>query len=246
MQYLDDNWVEKDNKIVGQRFKNKYEHSFIVLNYYLNSSKNSKKVKVKFDSGFEMITTVSAIRTGSVIDRLSPTVSSVGCIGYASMKDNPKEYHKWKAMLKRCYVESDKSYYRYGGKGVVVCDRWLRFDYYLEDIPLIEGFDLGLYNEGKLVLDKDIKAKGDMKIYSPDACKFVTVAENTKFSATGAKGKKIKVLNLSDNNIQSFDKISDFCKLYNLDRHMVMKNTNTNLAYKNFKIYLEGYLYETI
>lgn len=34
------------------------------------------------------------------------------------------EYKTYMAMLERCYSEGDEYYYRYGGRGIGVCDRW--------------------------------------------------------------------------------------------------------------------------
>ncbi len=33
-------------------------------------------------------------------------------------------YRSWQAMLRRCHVETDKDYPRYGAQGVRVCDEW--------------------------------------------------------------------------------------------------------------------------
>lgn len=35
------------------------------------------------------------------------------------------EFSSWRSMIKRCTNESHDSYQRYGGRGIVVCDRWL-------------------------------------------------------------------------------------------------------------------------
>lgn len=226
-------WIEKKSSLVGQTFTNIDGHVFTVLNYYSN-----KKFRVRFQSGFETFSINAHIRSGKIIDRLSPTVSAVGCIGYASMKDHPKEYHKWKAMLSRCYIETDKRYYSYGAKGVTVCDRWKRFDFYLEDLPFIDGYEEELYHKGKLVLDKDTKIEGN-KIYSLETCKFITVAENTKFSVKRTKGIGIKVYSAMHDIDKSYDSISAFCKEFKLNRHSIKKYINTDKEYKNFLFYTE-------
>lgn len=45
------------------------------------------------------------------------------------------EYWSWSAMLHRCYVPGDVRFHRYGGRGIVVCDRWRAdFKNFLEDM----------------------------------------------------------------------------------------------------------------
>jgi hypothetical protein len=45
------------------------------------------------------------------------------------------EYVAWKHMKSRCYNEADKSYDRYGGRGIMVCWRWRRsFESFLADM----------------------------------------------------------------------------------------------------------------
>jgi hypothetical protein len=49
-------------------------------------------------------------------------------IGYTSRKDPYRLnwHHRWKAMVRRCHVKTDKQYYNYGGRGIKVCNRWLK------------------------------------------------------------------------------------------------------------------------
>jgi hypothetical protein len=48
---------------------------------------------------------------------------------------NTKEYRAWIEMRRRCYDPKRPSYRLYGGRGVIVCDRW-RYDFaaFLEDV----------------------------------------------------------------------------------------------------------------
>jgi len=39
-------------------------------------------------------------------------------------KSHTPEWEAWRAMLKRCYKPNTRNYDRYGGRGIVVCDRW--------------------------------------------------------------------------------------------------------------------------
>ena len=43
-------------------------------------------------------------------------------------------YKTWDGMLQRCNNEKKKSYIDYGGRGIKVCDRWLRFENFFQDM----------------------------------------------------------------------------------------------------------------
>lgn len=43
-------------------------------------------------------------------------------------------YSSWTAMKQRCLNPNQTSYPRYGGIGITVCDRWMNFDEFLEDM----------------------------------------------------------------------------------------------------------------
>lgn len=47
----------------------------------------------------------------------------------------PPEYAVWANMLQRCTNPKNRSYKRYGGRGIKVCDRWLKFENFYADIP---------------------------------------------------------------------------------------------------------------
>jgi hypothetical protein len=46
-----------------------------------------------------------------------------------------KTYKSWALMLARCYNKKNNRYYRYGGRGITVCDRWKdSFENFLADM----------------------------------------------------------------------------------------------------------------
>ena len=56
--------------------------------------------------------------------------------GY-SVKGTPeinKGYYTWQGMFKRCYNENEPAYKWYGARGISVCERWNKFENFLEDM----------------------------------------------------------------------------------------------------------------
>ncbi|TXH40804.1 MAG: hypothetical protein E6Q97_38975 [Desulfurellales bacterium] len=44
------------------------------------------------------------------------------------------EYNVWYSMVHRCTAPESQFYDRYGGRGITVCERWLQYDAFLEDM----------------------------------------------------------------------------------------------------------------
>ena len=70
-------------------------------------------------------------------------------------KSKDRAYTSWAGMLYRCGNDSCTKYYRYGGRGISVCDRWYKFENFYADmgdpppglsIDRIDN-DLGYYPE---------------------------------------------------------------------------------------------------
>jgi hypothetical protein len=73
-------------------------------------------------------------------------------------------YQTWRGMLGRCHQESHIGYPRYGGKGVIVCERWHDFENFLADMgERPKGTTLGRY--------------GDVGNYEPRNVKWMTSKE---------------------------------------------------------------------
>lgn len=75
-------------------------------------------------------------------------------------------YRSWRSMQHRCYVETNDDYHRYGGRGIVVCDRWREsFAAFVED--------MGLRPSSLHTLDR----KNNDGNYTPENCRWATKKE---------------------------------------------------------------------
>lgn len=88
--------------------------------------------------------------------------------GHNKVGKRTTEHIIWGNMLVRCRNKNDKNYHHYGGRGISVCDRWLVFDNFLND--------MGYRPSTKHSLDR-IDVNGD---YCPENCKWSTQSEQTR------------------------------------------------------------------
>lgn len=78
-----------------------------------------------------------------------------------------RTFKSWDSMLQRCTNPNDPSYPRYGGRGIKVCKRWLKFSNFLAD--------MGVRPEGK-TLDRINNDQG----YKPGNCCWATAEEQQR------------------------------------------------------------------
>lgn len=83
-------------------------------------------------------------------------------------KHGTRIYRIWQNMKKRCLTKTDRSYPYYGGRGITICDKWMRF----------EGFysDVGEPPSAKHQLDR-IDNNGN---YTPENIRWVLSSENCR------------------------------------------------------------------
>ena len=178
------------------------------------SYKNSKNVGIEFlSTGYKTNIESKRANDGSVKDKLHPSVFGIGFFGDSTYKASvggriTKSYNTWSSMLERCYgsegLRRNPSYLH-----CTVCEEWHNFQNFAKWFyeNRIEGFHI----------DKDIKQRGvKNKVYSPETCIFVSLADNSIES----QAKRYKVRD-PDGLIHEVYNMADFVRKNNL-RHSKM------------------------
>ena len=90
----------------------------------LRGAARTVQVRCRCECGTEFSADRYRVRRGRI--------KSCGCLRRAGQgacapthrQSNTSEYRTWASIKRRCYLTTDHSYDRYGGRGIVMCDRW--------------------------------------------------------------------------------------------------------------------------
>jgi hypothetical protein len=158
---------------------------------------------------------------------------SCGCYSHDKAKErltkhghsNTRLYRIWKDMKRRCYSPNRRNYKDYGGRGITVCEEWLK------DFINFYNWAIGNGYEDHLTIER-IDVNGN---YEPDNCCWILRSKqngNTRrtihFKAISPNGEIFETKN-----------VREFSKTHNLDRNEV-SNCLNNLrdTYKGWKFEL--------
>lgn len=130
--------IPKYKDITGKRFGR-----LTVIRFDHINNRNQSCWLCQCDCGNQVIVQASSMNSGNT--------SSCGCYKNELAHDNnathglskTRLYKVWQGMKTRCENENFDSYYRYGERGISVCDEWKQFENF-KDWADISGYEDGL------------------------------------------------------------------------------------------------------
>ena len=112
-------------KLVGERFGR-----LLVTESAVNPDRKKSYWVCKCDCGTVKTVRASELRSGVTV--------SCGCYKLERIRKHglygTPIYRKWASMRARCMYPSQVGYCNYGGRGIKVCDRWMTFSNFFEDM----------------------------------------------------------------------------------------------------------------
>lgn len=116
-------------------------------------------------------------------------------------KSNTRLFLTWENMRRRCYDKNNKSYYRYGGRGIKVCDEWN------ENFSVFYEWAMESGYQDNLTIDRI----DNNKDYDPSNCRWADVKTQCRNRSSNVR--------ITINGVTKI--MSEWCEEIGIDRDLV-------------------------
>lgn len=151
-------------------------------------------------------------------DIKSGNTKSCGCLLHKKKYDNEmgikikRLQHIYYQMKQRCYDKNNPLYKHYGKRNITICEEWLK------DINNFHNWALNNGYDNNLTIER-INVNGN---YEPNNCKWITKTQQ-------GYNKTNTVSYTLDGETKC---LSEWCKLYNIDYHIVYRRLKRGNSFK--------------
>jgi len=174
-----------------------------------NNEGNITKFHIKFiETGTQKDVIADRVINGAIKDENATHISVLDtCVIQPNMKIrrlNRYRYTIYTSMMNRCYDINNSNYYRYGGNGITVDERWHNMNNFFDDMQYIQFYNKWERYPNLYQLDKDYKQMylpSNKRKYSINTCLFLHKNDNINLrTIENTKNKYYGVYYANDRN----------------------------------------------
>lgn len=156
---------------------------------------DGKRWELRCDCGTVSSRSANQLRSGQSQHCGCQLAARIGAAAVKHGKIHSPEYSAWRSMLERCRLTTSKSYPRYGGRGIRVCERWTEFEAFFAD--------MGEKPSPHHSIDRFPNNDGN---YEPGNCRWATASEQ-------ARNKRNTILVVQNGVLRPLIDVAEECGL---------------------------------
>lgn len=148
-------------------------------------------------TGYARVVNIDKAKTGEVSDKTAKFKIPIDTSLLSEFDRNKRldrlAKEMWRSMIRRCYDNKMDNFQSYGNIGILVCDRWLNRENFLNDLPMVYQYEKWCRFPTMYQLDKDylqLNIPKNIRIYSPETCILLHCNDN----------KNLRTIEFKNNN----------------------------------------------